>query len=140
MATRTNEAAVREIIASTLGASQINQFIADANLWVTEELVPFTPTISAGRLEIIERYLACALVRLKHLGLKSSTIGDVTESYQVDSDVTDYLTRAAGFDPSGKVRSNFLAPKLVATPTPVTRPLVFGVGQGFADERKEGGE
>lgn len=134
MATRTNEASVREVIATTLVASQINQFIGDANLWVTEELAPFVPVISAARLEIIERYLTCALVRLKHLGLKSSTIGDVTESYTVDADITDYLTRAASFDPSGKVRSNFLAPKLVALPTPITRPLIFAVGTGFADD------
>jgi hypothetical protein len=52
----------------------------------------------------------------------------------VDPEVTDYLLRAASFDPTGKVRANFLAPKPVALPSPITYPLVAEVGEGFDDD------
>ena len=87
MATRTTETAVREIIKTALTAPQVKAFIADANLWVTEELG--SEGLTDGRLEIIERYLACALIRVRDLGLKSASVDDVKEDYQVDKDVTD---------------------------------------------------
>ena len=54
---RTTATAVREIIQTGLTTPQINAFIADMDLWVTEELATYTPSMSADRLEIIERYL-----------------------------------------------------------------------------------
>lgn len=122
MPTRTNEGAVRNILTTGLGSTQILQFIADANLWVTEELG--ASLLSVGRLELIERYLACALIRTRDLGLSSTTLGTVSESYQVDPQVTDYLLRAAGFDTTGAVRRAFLVPK--DSPTVVT-----SVGKGY---------
>lgn len=129
---RTTEAAVREIIQTGLTTPQIVAFINDADIWVTEELVP--DSLSAGRLEIIERYLACALIRIRELGLKDAQVGDVSETYQADPEVTDYLLRAASFDPTGKVRRNFLAPKPVAAPVPPPYPIVAKVGPGFVDD------
>jgi hypothetical protein len=132
VASRTSETAVREIIQTKLTGPQVRAFIDDASLWITEVLVDAGH--SDQRLEIIERYLACALCRLRDLGLKDSTISDVSETYQADPEVTDYLLRAASFDTSGKVRQHFLAPKPVALATPLILPLKFGVGTGFTDE------
>lgn len=131
MATRTTETAVREIIKTALTAPQVKAFIADANLWVTEELG--SEGLTDGRLEIIERYLACALIRVRDLGLKSASLDDVKEDYQVDKDVTDYLLRAASFDPTGKVRSHFLPEQK----TSGAKPVVFRIGTTFADEPAE---
>lgn len=131
---RTTATAIRETMKTKATDPQIVAFITDASLWITEEVASFVPTPSAERLEIIERYLSCALVRLRELGLSSTTIENVSESYQVDPEVTDYLLRAASFDPSGKIRTHFLAPKPVAQAQPVTYPAQFGTGDGFADE------
>ena len=129
---RTTATAVREIIQTGLTTPQINAFIADMDLRVTEELVTYTPSMSADRLEIIERYLVCAMMRLQEIGVSEVSIGDVTERYQSDPQITDYLMRAAGFDPSGKVRANFLAPRPLAPPVHI--PGKFRVGPGFRDD------
>lgn len=127
---RTTEAKVRDVISTTLTSTQVVQFINDASLWVTEELDD--EDLSVDRLEVIERYLACALIRLRDLGLKNASINDVSEQYQVDADVTDYLLRAAGFDPSGTVRQHFLPPDASAA-----KRVKFQVGEGFADAAAE---
>ncbi|MGH9256362.1 MAG: hypothetical protein ACRD3C_17530 [Vicinamibacterales bacterium] len=105
---RTTEVLVREVISTSLTSSQVLAFIADASLFVTEEVASEDPSLSAGRLELIERYLACALIRLRDLGLSSVSWSKVSENYQVDPTVTDYLKRAAAFDPTGKVRQMFM--------------------------------
>lgn len=130
MATRTNEDAVRSVLSTSLDTTSVTAFIADANLWVTEELESLTDAgFTAGRLELIERYLACALIRLRDLGLKSSTMEDVSENYQVDPSVTDYLKRAASFDPTGTIQKAFLT-----DPTTGPTPVVFKVSRGFRCE------
>jgi len=109
MAVRTTEVAVRQILSTSLTTEQIVRFIRDASLWVDEELVVFN--LSPSRLELIERYLACSLVRLRDLGLKSLKLDDISEQYQVDPDVTDYLKRAASFDSTGSVMKSFMPSK-----------------------------
>lgn len=131
MATRTTETAVREIIKTALTAPQVKAFIADANLWVTEELVDGGAGLSAARLEIIERYLACALIRVRDLGLKNATIENVSESYQVDATVSEYLLHAASFDPSGRVRMQFLPSQQAVG----VRRVLARVGTGFRTDR-----
>lgn len=126
---RTSQSNVLAVIQTALNPTQITRFLLDANLWVTEELSD--AGLTDARLELIERYLACALIRLRDLGLKSATIGDVSEQYQVDADVTDYLLRAASFDPTGKVRSTFLNEQAEGTGS---KRMVFVVGQGFRDD------
>lgn len=123
---RTTEIAVKEVLETSLGSAQILAFIADASLWVTEELGGHG--LGAARLEVIERYLACAFIRLRDLGVTAAAFGDANEKYQVDPEVTDYLLRAAAMDPTGTVRSAFLAPK-----TARGRGN-FRVGTGFFDE------
>lgn len=129
---RTTEAAVREVIKTSLTTPQLIAFIKDANLWVTEEIAPSGG--SAERLEIVERYLTCALIRIRDLGLKDATFGDVSETYQADPEVSDYLLRAASFDPTGKVRLHFLAPKPVAQPQPIIIAAISRVGKGYIDD------
>lgn len=125
MAVRTTETAVKAVISTQLTEPQINAFVVDASFWVDEELA--SQGLSAGRLEMIERYLACALIRLRDLGLKSAKYDDISEQYQVDPQVTDYLLRAAAFDPTGTVRRHFMAPA-------DTRVAKYRVGTRFVDD------
>jgi hypothetical protein len=134
---RTTVTAVQEILQTALSPTQVQAFIEDASLWVTEMLAPQTPTPTASRLEIIERYLTCAIIRLRELMgsvLRSTTIGDVTEDYEIPGEVRDYLTTAAGFDASGLVRKHFLAPRPVAAPVIPTYGLQTRFGNLFKDE------
>lgn len=109
---RTTEAAVRLILQTSLTSSELLRFIEDASLWITEDLVPAGGgTVSDARLEIIERYLACALVRTRDVMRRSISFYDVSETFQSDDQVTDYLLRAAAMDPTGTIRKMFLAPK-----------------------------
>ena len=130
MAIRTSEPDVKSTISTSLTAPQVHVFISDASLWVDEVLVGATPVLSAQRLEIIERYLACALIRMRDLGLKTYKMDDITEQYQVDPEVSDYLLRAAGFDSTGNIRRYFMAPKDV-------RPVHWRTGQSFTEEAEE---
>ena len=125
MALRTSESAVKAIISTSLTATQINAFIADASLWVDEELA--SSGLSASRLELIERYLACAFLRLRDLGVSSVKMDDILEHYQVDPEVTDYLLRAAAFDSTGTIRKYFMAPKS-------TRTASARLGTRYVDE------
>ena len=127
---RTTATAVREVLVTTLTDTQITAFINDVDVWVSEELT--SAGISDTRLEVIERYLACAMIRIRDLGLASGSIENVSEKYQVDPEVTDYLLRAASFDPTGKVRQTFLAPKPLAQPGALA--VRFGFGTRFVDE------
>lgn len=134
---RTTVTAVQEILTTSLPVNQITAFIEDASLWVTEMLATEVPAPSAARLEIIERYLSCAIIKLRELtggGLTGTTIGDVSETYSVPAAVRDYLDTAAGFDASGTVRKHFLAPRPVAAPVPLIYSAKFGFGKTFADE------
>lgn len=122
----TNEAAVRKVLATSLTSDQVEAFIADTHVWVSEELAG--SDLSAARLELIERYLACAMIRLRDLGMKSRSIKDISETYQVDSEVTDYLKRAAAMDPTGIVEEAFMPSG--------TKVVKFGTGTTFTAERK----
>ena len=128
MAVRTTETKVKLVLSTSLSTDQVNAFIADASLWVDEELG--SEGLGTSRLELIERYLACALIRLRDLGLKSAKFDDIAEQYQVDPTVTDYLLRAAAFDSSGLVRRFFMAPKDQGV-------AGFRTGKSFMDEAEE---
>ncbi len=125
MAPRTTEVDVKAIISTSLTTIQINTFIADAALWIDEELLD--EGYSTPRLELIERYLACALIRLRDLGLKTAKFDDMAERYQVDDEMTEYLTRAAAFDSSGTIRRYFLAPADL-------RQAQYRVGARYVDD------
>lgn len=123
---RTTVTALKEVLTTQLQTNELQAFINDADLWVTEELANATPAISAARLEIIARYLACAFITIRELLLASASIGDVREVYQTDVKVSDYLWRAASLDPTGKVRARFIEQK---------PGVKFGVGTRFTDEQ-----
>jgi hypothetical protein len=125
---RTTEAAVRLVLDTDLTSPQIVQFIADANTWVTLELA--NEGMSATILEMVERYLACSLIRLRDLGLRSAKFDDISEQYQVDPELTDYLRNAAAFDTSGKVRAQFMAPRSA-------RSIKYRAGKSYQDEAAE---
>lgn len=130
MAIRTTTAAVKRIVETSLDAGLIDTFIADASLWVDEELATLSPTISSARLETIERWLAAALIRARDVGLVDVAIKDSKENYQVDSEVTEYLLHAASLDSTGTVRRHFLAAK----PTQAPVNIIARVGPGFVEE------
>lgn len=125
MSKRTNETRIKEILSTSLTSKQIDQFISDVSLWVDENLVG--EGISSAMLEVIERYLSCAFIRCRDLGLKSAKFDDIAEQYQVDPDVSDYLLKAAALDPTGKVRQTFLVTK-------DTKVVSFRTGTTFVDE------
>lgn len=132
---RTTETAVREIISTSLTTAQVQAFINDANIFVSEEIAPSTsPSVSALRCEVIERYLACALIRLRDLGLKDVTWSKVSESYQVDPEVTDYLKRAAAMDPTGKVKNAFMPPE---PPQTFTYTAKFQRGETYVEDETD---
>lgn len=128
MAALTTITSVREIIDTPLTDPQVQVAINDADVWVSEELVPTCgPTISVGRLELIERYLACALIRSTNdVDVVSVNMGDVREQYQRDPKVTEYLQRAASFDPTGLVRRIFITG---------SQPVLARVGRRFSHPR-----
>ena len=128
MAARTTETAILLILDTDLTSPQIVQFITDANVWVTLELAG--EGMSAAILEMIERYLACSLIRLRDLGLVSARFDDISEKYQVDPQLSDYVRNAAAFDTSGKVRAQFMAPRNA-------RSVQYRVGKTFQDEAAE---
>ena len=133
---RTTAKSLREIMTTELGDEKINAFIEDVDLWITEVVAPATPVQSAQRLEIIARYLTCAMIRLRELTgstVSSVSVGDASESYQLPGEVKDYLDTAAGFDATGLVRANFLAPRPTPQPIPWFAP-VARVGKGYSDD------
>lgn len=110
----TTETAVREIIDTPLTSAQVMAAINDADIWVNEELID--NGLSPQRMELVERYLACALIRCTlDVDLVSASFGDVREQYQRDPKVTEYLNLAASFDPSGSVRKVFISRTASAT-------------------------
>lgn len=137
MPNRTSPTAVRTILTTALTDPQVNAFIGDAEQWITENLASLSPAPSASILEIIERYLTCAIIKLREVtgaSLTSRTIGDATDQYATPASVRDYLDAAAGFDTSGTVRKHFLAPRPVAAPTPLLYGAIARVGKGFSDD------
>lgn len=135
MPARTTEAAVREIISTSLTTPQIQAFINDASLFVTEEVLvtaaSLAITISTARAEVIERYLACALIRIRDLGLASVSWSKVSENYQVDPQVTEYLTTAMSFDPTGRIKAKFQPPE---QPSTFTYQALSKVGETYLED------
>jgi len=110
MALRTTVDRVKAVLSTSLTDEQVVVFIEDASRWVDEEVAVLTQ-LSNIRLEQIERYLACAWIRMRDLGLTAAKFGDINEQYQVDPKISEYLTTAAALDTTGTVRKYFLAPK-----------------------------
>lgn len=72
MANRVDVSGVKAAFDTDLADNEIELFIVDANLFVTEELVG--KGLSDGRLAAIEKYLACHFCALKDPRLESENI------------------------------------------------------------------
>jgi len=105
---RTDETLVATVIETSLTSEQINAFIDSASLWVDGNLVG--RGLSASLLAEIEKYLACHLITLRDPRLSSTKVSDVAETYQRDTQITEYLKAAAALDPTGRVREDFMTP------------------------------
>ena len=103
---RTSYAEVVKRIDTSLTQPQVEAFIEDANAWVTDFLTG--EGISAARLTKIELYLAQHYVTLRDPRLRQQRVEDVQETYQRDTQVTEYLRQAIAEDPTGIVKSKLL--------------------------------
>jgi hypothetical protein len=120
---RTDTLRIRQVLETSLDDSQLNAFATDASAWVTANLSD--AGLANVQLEMIERYLACALATFRDPRLVDSSLADVKEKAQRDPVVSEYLTAAASFDPTNTVRAAFLPPKNAF------RGMLI-VGSGFA--------
>lgn len=119
---RTTEAAVKLAIDTDLASAQITAFIDDASA-VVDDIASADTTITSAKLTLIEKYLACHFVTLRDPRLRSSKVGDTTDTFQRDTQVTEYLQAAMALDPTGTVRATFDADKA---------PFRFRAGTGYA--------
>ena len=116
---------VIEILDTELEESMVWAFIETASIWVDENLVSACPQLSDAMLAQIEKYLAAHLTSARDPQMTSSSMGDVSETYQRASEMTDYLRIAMSLDPCGIV-------KRVWSGTGVR--LRWRVGTGYAEE------
>lgn len=127
---RTSEAAVKLIIDTNLTTAQVEQFIDDASLTVTTLLGG--AGLGSSLLEQIERYLAADLICARDARLTSARMGDVQEGYQRDKQVSEYLRKAVGMDPTGTLEDRLM---------PTGRPKVsFRTAEGYDDQLDLPGE
>ena len=129
MAARVSYADVLKLLDTEAEPSHITACILTADTWIDAQLVPNCAAASAGLLREISKWLAAHLVTSRDPRLKSSTLGDVSETYQVDPDNSDYIRTASALDPCGIVRATFMAG---SQPTFQAR-----VGQGYRAEAPE---
>lgn len=105
---RTNEPDVRAIIDTVLTGPQVDAFIDDANLWVTDFLAG-QDGITDARLEQVEKYLAAHFITVRDPRMTEKDADDVRERYQRGKGhVTEYLRLAAAADPTGTVRGRLV--------------------------------
>lgn len=107
MAVRTSVSAVSLIVSTDLDASQIEALLIDASLWVDEVFVPKCPAATEGQLTAIEKYLTAFYVTLQDPRLTQARHDDVSESYQRDPKLSEYLRLAQSFDPCGILKDIF---------------------------------
>jgi hypothetical protein len=103
---RTTEAAVRLAIDTDLTSDQVLAFIDDASTFV-DDIASADTTISSAKLTLIEKYLAAHFVTLRDPRLKASKIGDTSDTFQRDDEVSEYLKAAIALDPTGTIDDAF---------------------------------
>lgn len=102
MAIRTNSTNVKLIISTGLTDGQVDAFIADASLWVDNNLVG--EGLSSDTLTAIEKYLAAHLITLRDPVLTERRRDDITDKFGLR---TSYLSYAMQLDPTGKIEEDF---------------------------------
>jgi hypothetical protein len=125
---RTDEAQLRLIIDTRLDASALESFIADASLWVDNNLA--SDGLSDATLEAIERWLAAGFATSRDPRLTDKTLLSVKESLQRDPIISEYFKRAADLDPTGKVASAFV---------PTKRVGLLRIGAGYDTRHRTAG-
>lgn len=121
---RVTEAEVTAIIDTDLTSAQVQAFIDDASGWIDDNLAD--AGLFDATLKRIEKYLAAHFITLRDPRIRSGTIGDVSETYQRDTQVTEYLKAAAGMDPTGIIGDRLMG----------GRPRAhFRVGAGYDGRR-----
>lgn len=118
---RTTREEVEARIDTDLDDVAVSALIDDASAWVTDFLSG--EGLSSSRLTQIEIYLACHYITLKDPRLRQQAADDVRETYQRDTQVTEYLRQAIAEDPSGIVKARLLDQE--NTPTVAWRKGVF---------------
>lgn len=124
---RVDADAVLGIIDTELKTARIEDFITDAHVWVNKFLNGVCTSLTETELTVIEKYLAAHFITLKEPRLKQVKLGDVSETYQRDDKVTEYLTTAASFDPCGIIEDHLI-------PSSTKKRVQFRVGEGFDDD------
>lgn len=103
---RTSYEEVTKRIETSLTQVKVQALIDDANAWVTDFLTG--EGVSSSRLTKIELYLACHYVTLQDPRLRQQQVDDVRETYQRDTQVTEYLRQAIAEDPTGIIKAKLL--------------------------------
>lgn len=124
---RTTVAEVQAILSTSLTEAQLTAFITDASLWVDTHLDGACDSLTTTLLATIEKYLAAHFATSRDPRLKQAKLDDVSETYQRDDKVTEYLQTAIALDPCGVIREMFLEQAK-------KRPVRFRVGEGFDDD------
>jgi hypothetical protein len=127
MAVRVTAAEVRLILETELSNAEIEAFIADASLWVDQNLVGACTAVTDDILKAVEKYLAAHMITARDALLRASKLQDVSETYQRDEAVSEYLRIAISLDPCGVVSEKFLDQEN-------KRSVRFRVGEGFDDD------
>lgn len=119
---RTNEAAVKLVIDTSLTTAQIDAFIDDASL-IIDRMADLCDDATTAQLTAAEKYVAAGLISLRDPTLTSKRIDDVEERYQRDRSANQWFQAAEQFDPCG-VLAGLLDPDAVE--------FKFKAGTGYA--------
>lgn len=120
---RTNATAVGLIVDTNLDTTAIDAFIEDATL-IVDRLAADCGSLSTAELTMIEKYMAAHLLTAREARIKHKRRGDVTDVYQRDGEMSEYLKAAIGMDPCGVLKQMFDPPEDQVA-------LSFRVGAGY---------
>lgn len=125
MSRRVEVGDVLDIIVTDIPVPMVEALIDVASLWVDENLAASCTRASAAMLAQIEKFLAAHLISTQDPELVSSSMENVSETYQRDGQVNDFLKTAIALDPCGIVRTSWLKDK---------QRFKFRVGTRYVDE------
>lgn len=103
---RVTSTEVKLRIETSLSDCIVDAFIDDASAWVDDYLTDCG--MSAARLKKIEMYLAAHYITLRDPRLRQQAVEDARETYQRDTQVTEYLRQAIAEDECGIIKDRLL--------------------------------
>lgn len=119
---RTTTSAVQNTVATTLSTTIVDQFIADASLYVDGKIA--AAGWSSAEAEAIERYIAAHLIEIRDRRQKRKKRGDLEDEFERSS---SYLDAAIRLDSSGVIAEDW-SDKADAP------AFSFRVGSGYDDD------